>query len=1662
MNRLNGIIRFNKIFILALVVFAGIFFSMSAVDAQTGKTAEQYLEEGEDLLLSGSVNGVSQAYVLFQSAKADYPNNAMINTYLAIARLGDLLITENPDGFTSLLGLYGVTVTGNDYHDIELDMDESAHGRILLPDTAPSLASVSTFMEKGFIGAINDSIADLDTAIDNWTVSDKYILDASKLNTDADIEFDYADLYLLRAMLKGAKSVLLIPFAHNMDVDSREVMALINADLFNINALLERYENLLKLKAASGTTPGGAALLLEARTAFSGMIDDYLNASENIRNDPGTAAGAEEIIEISGCDLYTEQAFRNNLLEVKDSIENNRAAEIVTTDEVYVLTLNGTSDSYNVYLNNNREYGYYYSAGSSDELNYYGRFECIYVDGDEITLTAVAWNGEETVFVGTLNEDNITEGFYYGTKDGEDKNGDFTVAESTINPKTSRMNFNKIFGNGSEPGELREFLPQFNKFNEPVAGTAGHGLGDDETLGGIVPDQTQEDWGFEGRICGEAVIPEVADGAIAIDGNMADWSGISAIDTDVTGDAFSWTGMDTESLYLAEDNNYLYALIKLDGPPNENENIGYSISLMNEYRSDSKGYLETSATYTESLGWDVTFSDSLAGTTHNYADTAGTGADFIEFRVPLADTGEISGRYIRYFSSSWSWPVDNNYTGLKISPASKITGTLNIPGYDGQGPVYVGVYSYNGSFNTEGGILQGYQIVYPEDYQSGMTYSITGLPAGVDVFVNAWWDADFNGVLTQSDHIVNTKAFTTSLSVNQIDIDELNLYSLTPPEGLVDHNLNVEISGTGFNESTRVSLSLDTGSKRNLLSSLNIDANWPYIAISGNYAFITAQKPDTDIVTNVLYVVDIGNPSDPQIVGTDYIEGGFADDIAVSGDYVYLPVEDADAVNGGLYVIDVSDPSSPEKAGFISIGAAGGISVSGNYAYTGSVTDDPESESKKACLNVIDISVPSNLKLTGIIEVANPVLKVSVSGSSAYIIDTSLFSPTLSVIDISIPSIPQLRGSITVEASQSLNLGVSNGYAYFSVADFNSIMDGYPFAGTVYIIDLSDPANLQIIKTLKLPSYISDIFISDSNAYLTGYNSGMSVVDITSPSNPNVTGSFGMLGYAYDLSVSDNYAFVCGTDGFFNVIDISNSGSFQVAGSVKTAGPAAKMIVSGDYAYVPTGESGLQVVDIRNPMEPAITGSLITSDSAVDVFISGNYAQVVDSNNDIQVINISDPSEPLLEETIDLPDSGMDIFIAGSYAFVGTEVWNASPRYSIQIFDISNPSNPQETGSLNLDYLSGVAVSGNYAYIWGKLFEGSSYTEYLGIIDISDPSNPIFAGSTELDAYYSTRRNILVSGNYAYITGSDSLLIIDVSDPENPVLTGSVSTSAVTSGFFMSGAYAYVANDGKGVVMIDISNPATPVIVGSVDTPGRAADVFVSGGFAYVADCENGIVTVPLPFEADAVTVNSKNSISVSFPAQSIPGYYNLRVFNDEESVEQLGVLHYDIASDQNFELRSGWNLVSMSRKPLGNKVASVLNDITDNYVSVWSYSGDKWFVYDPKSPDFSDLREIEPGKGYWINMDNAYSMVITGADVTDSIDLADGWNLVGYNSIEKRSTGNAVSSIQDDVISVWSYENGKWYVYDPDNPDFSDLIEMKPGLGYWINTAGPCEWLLP
>jgi hypothetical protein len=75
---------------------------------------------------------------------------------------------------------------------------------------------------------------------------------------------------------------------------------------------------------------------------------------------------------------------------------------------------------------------------------------------------------------------------------------------------------------------------------------------------------------------------------------------------------------------------------------------------------------------------------------------------------------------------------------------------------------------------------------------------------------------------------------------------------------------------------------------------------------------------------------------------------------------------------------------------------------------------------------------------------------------------------------------------------------------------------------------------------------------------------------------------------------------------------------------------------------------------------------------------------------------------------------------------------------------------------------------------------------------------------------------------------------------------------------------------------------------------------------------------------------------------------------------------------------------------------------------------------------------------------------------------LYKGWNMIGYGKGNTKSMVSALQGIANQVALVWSFENGQWLYYYPDQPDISTLTSIVPGRGYWIKMKQNMQWSMP
>jgi len=673
---------------------------------------------------------------------------------------------------------------------------------------------------------------------------------------------------------------------------------------------------------------------------------------------------------------------------------------------------------------------------------------------------------------------------------------------------------------------------------------------------------------------------------------------------------------------------------------------------------------------------------------------------------------------------------------------------------------------------------------------------------------------------------------------------ELKLESVYPTLGIMGNDLNVNLTGTGFNENTRVSMYLDAGHKKAIIGSLNVPGESWDVKVSGSTAYVVG--------TMGLQIVDVTYPDIPRQIGS-MATSEYINKIAVSGDLAFI------VGASGLSVIDVSTPTNPVQISFVSTpDEAWGVAVKDDIVY---VVEDGIG------FQVIDVSTPSNPRIVGSVYLDYYAYDIVLSADKAYV----AMRGGLQVIDISDSANPVLLGAIITELF-ACGINISGSTVY--LVNFG----GLSSESLLQVIDVSDSNTPVLISSLPTPGLAMDVAIKGNTVYMTDGGTGIQIIDVSTQSSPEVIGTVDTPGTAWGITVENNTAYVADSDGGLQVIDVTESSAHTVIGSLDTPDEAAGIVVVGNIAYLADGESGLQVVDISTPSDPQIIGSVDTPGNASKIIIQNNTAYLTDWESGLQIVNISNPSTPTITGALDTPGRSYGITVKDSKAYV------ADFEGGLQIINVSTPSAPWLMGSLDTGgYAITVAITGNTAYV-------ACGNDGLKIVNISDPANPELIRSINTITPF----EVEIVENTAYVSDgsgiADTLQILDVTDPANPVVIASLNVPWA-AGITVAGERVYMIDTSGGIQVVDVSNPSHPTLIGFVDTSAYANDVVIIDNKAYVANGKNGFAIVPVPIEIKPVNLDA--STSITLPSPILPGHYTLRVFDENDSHELPGAVSF-------------------------------------------------------------------------------------------------------------------------------------------------------------------------
>ncbi len=526
---------------------------------------------------------------------------------------------------------------------------------------------------------------------------------------------------------------------------------------------------------------------------------------------------------------------------------------------------------------------------------------------------------------------------------------------------------------------------------------------------------------------------------------------------------------------------------------------------------------------------------------------------------------------------------------------------------------------------------------------------------------------------------------------------------------------------------------------------------------------------------------------------------------------------------------------------------------------------------------------------------------VAASGQYAYVTDFSGFS----VLDISTPGAPVLRGHLLLpdSADHAGGMVVSGNRVYlpWSSGVFSAKSAKATTTGGFRVVDVSNPANPQLIASYAAPGGVTGLAVRDGIAYVPWV-----VVDVSS--------------YV-------NY-------GGLQLLDISDPASPAILGECNT-GASMGVVLNGNKAYVPRF-GGMCIVDITSSAAPTVVGAY-NSGAVIsvswDLALSGTTACFVQTKTTnlstcsytLEVLNVSDPAAPSLLGSCALSSFNGIIVDVMALALSGNRVFVANNEAGLQVVDVSNAASPQLVVSrLMPSEVSGIALSGSTAYL-------SSGLAGLSVVNMADPADPVLQRSCLVGGPGKT----VVSGQHAYSCWENHFHKgsiwrhsggVRITTVPCMAETAAIDTPGKAWSVAVTGDRAYILwNDDEanatGIEIYNVQNPAVPVRLGTYTPPHAGGSIAASGNTVFVADSNGNLDIANLSDIANPLLLVDAYAGSSPFDHLRMEGnaLYSFSYFS-RSGFDYGGITVLDVSNPQSpvvlqSFLQGWWELRDMKRQ---------------------------------------------------------------------------------------------------------------------------------------------------
>lgn len=443
-----------------------------------------------------------------------------------------------------------------------------------------------------------------------------------------------------------------------------------------------------------------------------------------------------------------------------------------------------------------------------------------------------------------------------------------------------------------------------------------------------------------------------------------------------------------------------------------------------------------------------------------------------------------------------------------------------------------------------------------------------------------------------------------------------------------------------------------------------------------------------------------------------------------------------------------------------------------------------------------------------------------------------------------------------------------------------------------------------------------------------------------------------------------------------------------------------------------TGPSGINITSVVMTVDGSAVTANVTTTSSVTYWPTAN---------------LTEGSHPV---TVDVSDLAGNAATQKSWSFT---VDTVDPVITSQV---ATPSVVTPAVSANITFTATVAdATSGVATV---TIDVSSIDTATALPMLNDGDGIYSANITTTIATEDTYKLLVTATDEAGNSDSANITLVVALDTKAPAIT----SPAITYPFIgvesaMPGASVIISanvTDNVEVASVVATSTAltdTVTLLDGGDLPDMTAGDDIYTGTGTVASVVAGDYTITITATDGKSNVDTDTSLSLTVdPA----------------------------ATGHDIDLFEGWNLISLPLIPTDGSIDVVLAEISDNVsqVRTWVYvAGVLTEKIWAEGGAVGLLDEMVDGQGYWIEMTEANELTVTGSvlpappQTPPSYSVYEGWNLVGFKSLDVSTTAQAYlgPAVTATFEAMYGYNaaGGVYTVIQLATPN------LEPGQGYWL-----------